>query len=592
MGLIWSFSMETWVFLALSLLLLYLYGTYTHGHFKKLGIPGPKPLPFLGNLLSYRKGSWMFDVECYKKYGKIWGLYEGRQPVLFITDPEMIKTVLVKECYSAFTNRRSFRPDIFMRKTLFSSQDEQWKRLRTLLSPTFTSGKLKEMVPIIEQYGDALSKNLKREAEKGVPVSMKNIFGAYSMDVIMGTSFGVNVDSLNNPQDPFVDKAKKLLNFDVFSPLIFLGFLFSFLIPIFEMLNISVFAKESTKFFRDFVRRAKENRLDNNQKHQVDFLQLMMNSQESEDTESNKPLSDVEIAAQSIGFIFAGYETTSCTLSFIMYALATHPDVQKKLQQEIDVALPNKAFPTYDDLVEMEYLDMVVNETLRLYPVANRLTRVCKTDVEVNGVFISKGTVVMIPTFVLHHDPKYWQNNEDFCPERFSKKNKENIEPYAYMPFGAGPRSCIAMRFALMNMKLAIIRILQNFSLQPCKETQVMFLSNGSLEGLRPLVQIILSAGLTSLAESGAHAGQPAGNVVVELQGTEKQAVLEQGYRLTAMDITVGQSSIITGTWLMATPRVWQSCFTHSWVTHCQPYGLDRCFIKFYVCVSIDLQVS
>ncbi|KAM6157148.1 cytochrome P450 3A4-like [Erethizon dorsatum] len=406
-------------------------------------------------------------------------LYEGRQPVLAVTDPDMIKTVLVKEFYSVFTNRQWMCPAGFMRKSIAISQDEEWKRIRTLISPTFTSAKLKEMFPIIEQYGDALLKNLKREAEKGVAVSMTDVLGAYSMDVITGTSFGVNVNSLNNRQDPFVENVKKFVKFDFFNPLIFFGFLFSFLIPIFEMLNTSVFAKESTKFFIDFVRRAKENRLDNNQEHRVDFLQLMVNSQNSKDTESYKALSDVEIAAQSISFIFAGYETTSSTLSFIMYELATHPDIQKKLQQEIDAALPNKACPTCDVLVEMEYLDMVVNETLRLYPAGNRIQRICKKDVEVNGVFISKGTAVMVPIFVLHHDPKYWQNSKDFCPERykipgkFSKKNKENIEPYAYMPFGAGPRSCIAMRFALMNIKLAIIRILQNFSLQPCKETQL-----------------------------------------------------------------------------------------------------------------------
>ncbi|XP_005413824.1 PREDICTED: cytochrome P450 3A11-like isoform X3 [Chinchilla lanigera] len=488
MDLIWNFSTETWVFLALSLLLLYLYGTYTHGHFKRLGIPGPKPLPFLGNLLSYFKGTWKFDVECYKKYGKIWGLYEGRHPVLFITDPDMIKTVLVKEFYSAFTNHKPIRPAVLMRKSLFSSEDGQWKRIRTLLSPTFSSGKLKEMFPIIEQYADVLLKNLKREAEKGVPVPMKDIFGAYSMDVITGTSFGVNVDSLNNPRDPFVEKVKKLLNFDFFNPLIFIGLLFSFLIPVFERLNISVFGKESVQFFVNFVRRIRENRQDNNQKHRVDLLQLMMNSQEME---SYKALSDGEIAAQSIAFIFAGYETTSSALSFIMYELATHPDVQKKLQQEIDAALPNKALPTYDVLGEMEYLDMVVNETLRLHPIATRTQRICKKDVEVNGVFISKGTVVMVPIFVLHHDPKHWQNSEDFRPERFSKKNKENIEPYTYMPFGAGPRNCIGMRFALMNIKLAVTKVLQNFSLQPCKETEVpLKLSRKNL--LQPEKPIVL----------------------------------------------------------------------------------------------------
>nr|XP_010963624.1 cytochrome P450 3A24-like [Camelus bactrianus] len=173
MDLIPSFSMETWVLLATSLALLYLYGTYSHGVFKKLGIPGPKPLPVFGNVLAYKKGIWDFDEECFKKYGKVWGFYDGGQPVLAILDPDMIKTVLVKECYSTFTNRRIFGPVGVMKNAITLAEDEQWKRTRILLSPSFTSGKLKEMFPIIGQYGDVLLRNLRREAEKGKPVTMK-----------------------------------------------------------------------------------------------------------------------------------------------------------------------------------------------------------------------------------------------------------------------------------------------------------------------------------------------------------------------------------------------------------------------------------
>ncbi|KAM6157229.1 cytochrome P450 3A9-like [Erethizon dorsatum] len=473
MDLIPNFSMEAWVFLALSLVLLYLYGSYSHGLFKKLGIPGPTPLPFFGTILAYRKGFWAFDTECYKKYGKIWGFYDGQLPVLAITDPDMIKMVLVKECYSIFTNRRSFGPVGFMKKAINISEDEDWKRIRTLLSPAFTTGKLKEMFPIIEQYGDVLVKNLKQKAKKGEPVSMKDVFGAYSMDVITGTSFGVNVDSLNNPQDPFVGKVKKLLKFDFFDPLFLLVVFFPFLTPVLDALNISMFPRDVTDFIKKSVKRMKESRLKEKQKHRVDFLQLMINSQNSKDTGSHKALSDLELVAQSIIFIFGGYETTSSTLSFIMYALATHPDVQKKLQQEIDTILPNKTPATYDVLIQMDYLDMVVNEILRLYPVTGRLERACKKDVEINGVVIPKGSLVMIPIYALHRDPKYWKEPEEFCPERFSKKNKDNIDPYIYLPFGTGPRNCIGMRFALINMKLAIIRVLQNFSFQTCKETPI-----------------------------------------------------------------------------------------------------------------------
>ncbi|XP_062036814.1 cytochrome P450 3A6 [Lepus europaeus] len=489
------FSLETWVLLAASLVLLYLYGTSTHGLFKKMGIPGPTPLPFIGTILGYRKGMWEFDIECRKKYGKMWGLFDGRQPLMVITDPDMIKTVLVKECYSVFTNRRSFGPVGFMKKAVSISEDEDWKRVRTLLSPTFTSGKLKEMLPIIAQYGDVLVKNLRQEAEKGKPVDLKEIFGAYSMDVITGTSFGVNIDSLRNPQDPFVKNVRRLLKFNFFDPLLLSITLFPFLTPIFEALHISMFPKDVMDFLKTSVEKIKEDRLKDKQKRRVDFLQLMINSQNSKEIDSHKALDDIEVVAQSIIILFAGYETTSSTLSFIMYLLATHPDVQQKLQEEINTVLPNKALATYDTLVKMEYLDMVVNETLRLYPIAGRLERVCKKDVDINGIFIPKGTIVMMPSYALHRDPQHWTEPDEFRPERFSKKNKDNINPYIYHPFGAGPRNCLGMRFALMNIKLALVRLMQNFSFKLCKETQVPIKlgKQGLLQPEKPIVLKVVS---------------------------------------------------------------------------------------------------
>uniref|UniRef100_A0A8C7C129 Cytochrome P450 3A n=1 Tax=Neovison vison TaxID=452646 RepID=A0A8C7C129_NEOVI len=491
MDLIPSFSMETWLLLATSLVLLYLYGTSTHGLFKKLGIPGPKPLPFVGNILDYREGFWNVDKKCYNKYGRFWGFYDGRQPVLAIMDLDMIKTILVKECYSVFTNRRFLGPVGFMKNSVSMSDDEEWKRIRTLLSPTFTSGKIKEMFPIIGQYGDMLVRNVRKEAEKGKPINLKDIFGAYSMDVITSTSFGVNIDSLNNPQDPFVENAKKLFRFEFFDPLLFLILFFPFLTPVFEIFNISVFPKSVTNFFTKSVKKIKESRVKDEQKHRVDFLQLMIDSQNSKETDTHKALSDLELVAQSMTFLFAGYETTSTALSFLAYELATHPDVQQKLQEEIDSTFPKKAPPTYDGLVQMEYLDMVLNETLRLHPIGGRLERVCKKDVEISGVFIPKGTVVMVPVFTLHRDQDLWPVPKEFRPEsRFSKKNKDSINPYTYLPFGTGPRNCIGMRFATTSMKLALVKVLQNFSFKPCKETQIRLerSTQGAVKLEKPIV--------------------------------------------------------------------------------------------------------
>ncbi|XP_074056018.1 cytochrome P450 3A24-like [Macrotis lagotis] len=495
MNIISGLSVGTWTLLVLFLTLLYLYGTWTHKIFKNLGIPGPAPLPFFGTILSYRKGFIDFDVACFKKYGKIWGFYDGRQPVLAIMDPEIIKSVLVKECYSVFTNRRSFGPVGILEDGVTIARDDHWKRIRTVLSPTFTSGKLKEMFPIINQYGDVLVKNMQKNTEKNKTVTVKDIFGAYSMDVITSTSFGVNIDSLNNQNDPFVREIKKLIRFNFLDPLLLTIAIFPFLVPLFKKLDVSIFPKEAIDFLTKAVKKIKEERKKNPQIHRVDFLQLLMESQTSKnsETDSYKELSDEEVLAQSIIFLFAGYETTSSVLSFLFYNLATHPEVQQKLQQEIDASLPNKESVTYENLMQMEYLDMVIHENLRMFPIAGRIERVAKKTVEINGLTIPKGTVVMASPFVLHRDPEHWPEPEEFRPERFSKENKESINPYMYLPFGAGPRNCIGMRFAHMSMKVATSRLLKEFSFRTCKETQVP-LKFSKLTFLSPSEPIVLQA--------------------------------------------------------------------------------------------------
>ncbi|NXY41272.1 CP3AO protein, partial [Ceuthmochares aereus] len=455
--------------------LLCSYGIWPFQTFKKLGIPGPRPLPFLGTFLGYRQGILNFDQMCFEKYGKIWGFFDGRLPLLAVSDPILIKNILVKECYTVFTNRRNMGLNGSLDSSLFMAEDEKWRRIRTVLSPTFTSGKLKEMFPIINHYGERLVKTIEKKVANDEFVTMKDIFGAYSMDVVTSTSFSVNMDSMGNPSDPFVTNIKKFLKFDILSPLFIFLVLFPFIIPLLDKMNVTVLPSDVMDFFTDVFRKMKKERENGSSTDRVDFLQLMIDSQSSTSTETNsdKSLSDEEILAQALIFVFAGYETTSSTLSFLSYNLATHPDVQQKLQDEIDAALPNKATPTYNAIMQMEYLDMVVNESLRLFPPAGRLERVCKKTVELNGVTIPKGIFIIIPTYVLHRDPEYWPEPEEFRPERFSKESRESIDPYTFLPFGAGPRNCIGMRFALLIVKMAVVVLLQNFSFRTCKDTPV-----------------------------------------------------------------------------------------------------------------------
>ncbi|NXF46237.1 CP3A4 protein, partial [Oceanites oceanicus] len=455
------------------------YGIWPFQVFKKLGIPGPRPLPFFGTLLKYRHGILNFDQMCFEKYGKIWGFFDGRQPVLAILDPIIIKNILVKECYTFFTNRRKFVLGGLLESAVSLAEDETWKRIRTVLSPTFTSGKLKEMFPIINHYGEELVKNIEKKVANDEFVTVKEVFGAYSMDVVASTSFSVNIDSMSNPSDPFVTNIKEFLKFSFLNPVFLLSVLFPFVIPVLKKMNVTLFPSKVMEFFTSAFIKMKKERENGSSMDRVDFLQLMVDSQSSHDSSNSaetnlyKSLSDEEILAQALIFVFAGYETTSSTLSYVSYNLAMHPDVQQRLQDEIDANLPNKATPTYNAVMQMEYLDMVVNESLRLFPPGSRIERVCKKTVELNGVTIPKDMVVMIPVYMLHRDPEYWTEPEEFRPERFSKENRESIDPYTFLPFGAGPRNCIGMRFALLILKLALVVLLQNFSFRTCKDTPV-----------------------------------------------------------------------------------------------------------------------
>ncbi|KAF4075541.1 hypothetical protein AMELA_G00235620 [Ameiurus melas] len=435
----WSLSAETWALIVILISLILLYGYWPYSFFKRLGVPGPKPVPFFGNMLEYRKGIHNFDMTCFQKYGKIWGIYDARQPVLCILDTEIIKTVLIKECYSLFTNRRMFG--------------------------------------IMKSHSHSLVGNLQKTSERGESADIKEFFGAYSMDVVTSTAFSVDIDSLNNPKDPFVSNIKKMLKFDFLNPLFLAVALFPLIRPVLEKMDFAFFPIAVTDFFYASLRKIKSERVAQDHKKRVDFMQLMIDSQKSEKDDqncedTNKGLNDHEILSQSMLFIFAGYETTSSTLSFLFYNLASNPDVMKKLQEEIDETFPNKAEVDYDTVMNMDYLDAALNESLRLYPIALRLERVCKKTVEINGLTIPKDTVVMVPTYALHRDPEYWTDPEVFKPERFTQENKKSIEQYAYMPFGLGPRNCIGMRFALVAMKLAVVEILQKFDISLSEETK------------------------------------------------------------------------------------------------------------------------
>ncbi|XP_071770534.1 cytochrome P450 3A30-like [Centroberyx gerrardi] len=492
MGILSFISFETWTLLVIFISLFIMYGYWTYGIFEKLGIPGPKPRMYWGTVGSLDQVYYIDDQKHSKQYGKVWGMYEFRKPMLAVMDPVMLKAIMVKECFSHFTNRQNLRLNGDLYDAVSITEDDQWRRIRNVLSPSFTSGRIKEMFDIMRHHSRKLRDSLRLKVRNDEVISVKESFGSYSLDVMASYAFSVDIDSISNPSDPFITHAKNL--FKIPLTLFFLQGMFPFLAPLFEMLGFSFFPKSATAFFQKVLEKIRAERGRGSHQTRVDFLQLMINSQTVSDSngeEQNKGLSDHEILSQATIFVFAGYETSGSTLTFLAYNLARNPEVMSRLQEEIDSTFPNKAPVQYEALMQMEYLDCVVNESLRLYPPVARLDRVAKSTVEINGITIPKDTVVMIPVYAMHRDPDLWPDPEEFKPDRFSKENKQSIDPYTYLPFGVGPRNCMGMRFAMVMIKLAMVEVLQNYSFSVCEETEIPLRMNPTgLVG--PLVPIKL----------------------------------------------------------------------------------------------------
>jgi thromboxane-A synthase len=169
--------------------------------------------------------------------------------------------------------------------------------------------------------------------------------------------------------------------------------------------------------------------------------------------------------------VIAGYETTSTALSYVSYVLATHPEEQQKLQEHIDANFDSKTAndkSSYDTVSQMDYLDMFVREILRMYPIAPLvINRQSTEEFHIKGIgTVPAGTCIAVDMYTLHFDPDLWGpvDPHTFYPERFATKR----HPMAWIPFGAGPRNCVGMRFALIELKMTLVRLLKTYSIVSC----------------------------------------------------------------------------------------------------------------------------
>ncbi|KAF5299312.1 hypothetical protein FQA39_LY02485 [Lamprigera yunnana] len=399
------------------------------------------------------------------------GTYQWCVPRLCIKDRELIKQILVKD-FDHFTDHNHFIPvdnDHVWGKSLLMLRGSKWKRLRNVASPAFTGYKIKIMFDSMLLCAQQFLNYLDDHEENLLQLEMKEVVGHLTSDIFFASHFGIVCNSLKEPDNECYLMGQRGLDFDGFW--IKIRFFLITIIPkIAKIFSLTVLDANVIQFFRKLVR----NNIMHREKNKIvrpDLINLIMDL-----NSENKVVSEDEAVAFAITFFGGGFDTVSTLLSFVLYELSLNPQVQRRLQDEID-AFTTMGI-TYDCLQNMKYLDMVISETLRKWPSGFFLERRCTKPYTIQPVNENETTVhlkeddqIWIPLFALHRDPQWFDEPSVFKPERFD--NEDIIKSYSYLPFGAGPRHCIGNRYALLVTKVVTYIFLSKYTVKPIKQTAI-----------------------------------------------------------------------------------------------------------------------
>ncbi|XP_044270810.1 probable cytochrome P450 9f2 [Tribolium madens] len=464
------------------------------------GIKYCKPKFLLGNLELIRSKSFAEIIqEIYSNYPeeRYHGFYQFLLPTLMIKDPELIKQITIKD-FDHFVNHRRLvnaDDDLFWSRNLFARRDEKWRDMRSTLSPSFTSSKMKIMFNLIDECAKEFVEYFRSKTSDTIELEMKDTLRRFTNDVIASTAFGLEINSLQDGKNDFLLMGEAATNFGYIRSLKFV--LFTLSPTLCKLLKMKIIQTKVANFFsaiiKDTIRTRKEKNI-----IRPDMIHLLLEAQKGRQQEEHldvdegfssvsesklikqnqkQEITSEDIISQALIFFLAGFDTVATLLNFLFYELAINPDIQNRLRAEMQSAGEKV---TYETLLKLKYLDMVVSEALRKWPPAIATDREVAKDYTIEPkkpgekpLFLKEGMLCSIPICAIHRDEKYYPEPEKFDPERFNDENKHKINPSTFIPFGAGPRNCIGSRFALLEIKLLIFHVLKNFEIVPIKKTLI-----------------------------------------------------------------------------------------------------------------------
>lgn len=432
--------------------------------------PGPPAVPFIGGMLQLRDPLQRV-TELSQRYGGLAYLGPlGRAPVYLVTDPALLKQVLVDKAgqYKKGKPAQTMRP--VLGDGLLLLEGEPWKHERRLVQPAFHRARIAELAREMTTAAQELVARWEAKARAGELVDLRDEMLRLTMRLTVRALFHADITGQ-------------------------LGELVAAWQDLYDDLSRSRFALASlprqvpTPANRRYTRAmATIDRVlyglirDCRARNQDDGSVLAM-LVHAKDEEQGDTLSDHQLRDELMTLFVGGYETSSNALAFTFAMLALHPEVERAHQAELAAVLGDRA-PEANDLPQLPLNRAVIEETMRLYPPSWMITREALADDVLNGYPIPAGAQLLMSSYATHHDPRLWPNPEAYDPRRFLPPRPSERPRYSYFPFGGGPRLCLGDQYALTEMQLVLATVMRRLRVELAAGTIV---APKAALGLRPL---------------------------------------------------------------------------------------------------------
>ena len=412
--------------------------------------PGPNGLPVVGVAPKVLKDAMGFFLRAFQQYGDVVYFPVGAKKFYMLSHPDHVQYILQENNrnYHKASTYNKLKP--LLGNGLVTSDGAYWLRQRRLIQPAFHRKRLAALASVMTDCATNLLDRWQSAADKDQPLDVADEFMRVTLDVVSQTMFSMSAagsaDEIRRNLPIILERTNE-------------GF--------WEVVDMAWLPTPRNRQYQKAL-----SKLDAviygiiKQRHQSNenFDDLLTMLLESADAETGERMTDVQLRDEIITIYLAGHETIANALSWGWYLLAQHPEVVSKLRAEADAVLQGRV-PTADDVVNLKYARMVIDEVLRVYPSSWGIARTPLEVDKISGYCIPPGVVVVLSPYITHRHPAFWDEPEKFDPERFAPEHSAKRHPFAYFPFGGGPRLCIGNNFALMEATLILAMIVQRYEL-------------------------------------------------------------------------------------------------------------------------------